>query len=119
MEKDKDSLMWKYAENNLDNVNGQTAFECAKQGDESANEVIDRYIMYLGESMLDMFNIFRPEAFVIGGGISYQGKYLTERLYTYCNDRHWGYKGTPKVEILTAELKNDAGIIGAAALLKQ
>lgn len=118
MLKDKDSLMWKFVDGNIENVDGRTAFECAKQGDECAQKVCDTYVYYLGESILNMLNIFRPEAFILGGGISAQKEYLTDKLKAYCEKFNYGYKSAPKTEILTATLGNDAGIIGAAALLK-
>ena len=65
-----------------------------------------------------MFNIFRPEAFILGGGVSAQGEYLNEKLRAYCEKYDYGYPQSPKTEILTATLGNDAGIIGAAALLE-
>ena len=117
MEKYKDSMMWEYCNNDINNVSGLTSFECAKKGDEAANKLIDEYVMYLGEGMLDFANIFRPEAFVIGGGISNQGEYLTNKLKAYLEKQHYGYEGSPASEVLIAKLKNDAGIIGAASLL--
>ncbi len=117
MEEHKDSMMWEYANNDINNVSGLTSFECAKKGDKWANEVIDNYVMYLGEGMLDFCNIFRPEVFVIGGGISNQGKYLTDKLQKYLEDHNYGYESAPRSEVVVAKLKNDAGIIGAASLL--
>lgn len=117
MEEHKDSMMWEYANNDINNVSGLTSFECAKKGDKWAKEVIDNYVMYLGEGMLDFCNIFRPEVFVIGGGISNQGKYLTDKLQKYLEDHNYGYESAPRSEVVVAKLKNDAGIIGAASLL--
>lgn len=117
MENDKSSKMWGFCRDNLENVNGLTAFECAKEGDKSANEVVDKYIKYLGEGILNYCNIFRPNCIVLGGGISNQKDYLVNKLVEYCEERDYGYKNTPKVEILIATLTNDAGIIGAAHLL--
>ncbi len=114
----KESAMWDYVKGELDNVDGRTAFECSKQGDKTAIAVVDRYVSYLGESLLNMFNIFRPEAFVIGGGVSGQGDYLINKVKAYCEKFDYGYKDAPRTKILTATLGNDAGIIGAAALLK-
>lgn len=118
MKADKDSKMWDFVDGDINKVDGRTAFETAKLGDKSAELVRDNYVKYLAESMMNMFNIFRPQAFILGGGVSAQGEYLTSRLKGYCEKMHYGYEGTPKVEILIATLGNDAGIIGAAALLK-
>ena len=117
MRADKNSMMWEYVGGDIDKVDGRTAFECEKQGDKSAKTVVDNYVAYLGESILNMLNIFRPQAFIIGGGVSAQGKNLTDRLIAYCERFEYGYKNAPKTAILTATLGNDAGIIGAAALI--
>lgn len=113
---DKNSVMWKFSPN-LDDVDGRTAFECSKQGDKSANAVVDYYVKYLGEGMLNFANIFRPQAIILGGGVCAQGDYLIFKLKDYCKDRNYGFADTPRFDILTAQLGNDAGIIGAAGLI--
>lgn len=118
MQNDKNSKMWEFVGGDLEKVDGRTAFECSKIGDESAIKVVDTYVYYLAESMLNMFNIFRPDAFILGGGVSAQGDYLVNKLKAYCEKFDYGYKNAPRTEILVATLGNDAGIIGAAALLK-
>lgn len=117
MNKNKESSMWSFCNNDIENIDGTTSFECAKKGDESANNVIDKYVKYLGEGILNMLNIFRPQVLLIGGGISNQGEFLVNKLNKYCEERNYGYKNCPIVEIKIAELKNDAGIIGAGALV--
>lgn len=115
---DKKSLMWDFVKGDIQKVDGRTAFECEKSGDKTATAVVDKYIEYLGESILSMLNIFRPEAFIIGGGISAQGNNLTDRLVKYCEKFEYGYHNSPVTQIITATLGNDAGIIGAAALIE-
>ncbi len=117
MLENKTSLMWKYVNGDINNVDGKTAFECEKQGDVTAIKVVNNYVKYLAESMMNLFNIFRPEIFVLGGGISNQGDYLLNKVIEYCEKFNYGYKDTPKVKIAIATLKNDAGIIGASALV--
>lgn len=114
----KNSKMWDFVAGDIDKVDGRTALECSKLSDESANKVVDNYIMYLGECLLNVFNVFRPDALIIGGGISAQGKYLTNKLKDYCEKFDYGYKNAPRTEIITAKLFNDAGIIGAASLIE-
>ncbi|MCQ2387691.1 MAG: ROK family protein, partial [Clostridia bacterium] len=80
MKKNKKSLMWKYVKNDINKVDGKTSFECAKLNDKTAKEVVDKYIMYLSEGVLSMLNIFRPDVFILGGGISAQGKYLIDKV---------------------------------------
>lgn len=114
---DGDSEMWKYVGGDIDAVDGRTAFECEKKGDPAAKRVVDNYVTYLSESIMNMLNIFRPPVFILGGGISKEGKNLTERVTAYLEEFSYGYKFAPKTKIVTATLGNDAGIIGAAALV--
>lgn len=118
MQKDRSSAMWDYVKGNVRKVNGLTAFECAKAGDASAQKVVDQYIGFLGEGLLNFINIFRPEAIVLGGGLSGQREALTNPLKAYLEKNGYGFGGvhSPKVEVLVSSLGNDAGIYGAAAL---
>ncbi|MGI6713843.1 MAG: ROK family protein [Bacilli bacterium] len=118
MKKDNKSLMWKISKE-LGIIDARVAFEAAKQGDQTAQKVVDNYIMYLGEGLLNFFNIFRPEAVVLSGGIANQGEYLFGRLDAYCQERKYGFECTPAVKILGSELGYDSGKIGAAALFFQ
>lgn len=114
---DKTTSMWTYVNGDINKVNGRTAFECAKNNDYLAIQVIENYVKYLSESIMNMLNVFRPKAFIIGGGISAEGSYLIDKVVSYCEMHEYGYKGAPKTQILKASLGNDAGIIGAAALI--
>ena len=116
---DKTSMMWDFANGDIENVNGITAFACAKKGDKTANKVVENYVSYVSEGILDYCNVFRPEMIVLGGGISKEGDYLTDKIKDYLESFSYGYEGTPKAEIVTAKLKNGAGIVGAASLIAE
>ena len=119
MMKNKNSLMWETVKGNIKNVDGKTAFISSKNGDETAIKVINQYIEYLSEGILNYCNVFRPDAIVLGGGISKEGSYLTEKIVNYLEKMHYGYINAPKCEVLTAKLGNDAGILGAASLIAE
>lgn len=117
MVNDIDSLMWDLANDNLENVNGRTAFDAAKKGDTAAKEVVDMYIKYLACGLTNMVNIFQPQVLCIGGGVCGEGDYLLKPLIKTI--RRWEYGGATQTnfsQIKIAELGNDAGIIGAAVL---
>lgn len=116
MMKDKDSLLWKEVKT-IDDVNGKTVFDAASKGDKTSKAVIKQYIAYIGEGLLNMCNIFRPECIVLSGGIANQGKVLTDRLTEYMEAQNYGYPYSPKTEIAVATLGYNSGIIGAASLL--
>lgn len=106
------SLMWDIA-GTLENVNGITAFDAMRKGDKVAAEVVNQYIEYVAVGIVDMVNIFQPEALCIGGGISKEGDNLLRPINAYLNEQCFISSGT---ELKIAELGNDAGIIGAAFL---
>ena len=116
MQANKGSLMWELCEGDIEKVTGVIPFEAEKQGDKAAKEVVDTYIKYLGETILNYNNIFRPNAFILSGGVAKQGDNLVNKLKEYCEKQHWGYENTPVPELLIAVLGYDSGIIGAASL---
>ncbi len=115
MEKDKASLMWKVA-GTLDDVDGKTAFDAEQMGDKSAKAVLDDYAKHLAEGIVNMANVIRPEAVLLGGGVAASGDKIIKRLQKLCDERIYGGKLVPCL-ITTASLGNDAGLLGAAALI--
>ena len=116
MDLDKASLMWEEFKQQ-GKVSGRTAFNAAKKGDETAIKVVDNYVMYLSEGLLNICNIFRPECIVLSGGIANQGDYLLDKVKAYCKKYDYGYPNSPVTEIKVAEIGYDSGIIGAACLI--
>ena len=115
MDKNKKSKCWEIAEK-LGKVDARVAFEAERAGDEVGHQLVENYVKYLGEGCLNYFNIFRPEALILSGGIANEGEYLLSRLRKYFEDRNYGFQGTPKVDLLVSELGYDSGKIGAGAL---
>ena len=97
-------------------VDGRTAFDCARQGDAVALEVVDRYTSYLTAGLGGMVNIFRPELILIGGGVSNAGEILLDGIRKKLSRYVLAYDIVGGPDIRKAELGNDAGIIGAAFL---
>lgn len=118
MEMDKNSVMWELCGGNIDNVNGRTAFDAMRKGDKSGKEVVDNYIDYLACGIVNVINIFQPEVLCIGGGISKEGETLLEPIRKYVEYNVFSKNIDKQTVIKTAELGNDAGIIGAAFLEK-
>lgn len=116
MQTDRNSKMWAFVDGDLNKVDGRTSFECAKAGDATAQGVVDAYIGYLAEGIINIVNIFRSQAVILGGGVCAQGKYLTEPLKKRVDAARYGGDDSFVTEILIATLGNDAGVIGAASL---
>ncbi len=114
MEKHKDSKLWEIG--SLDAVSGKTAFDYYDR-DEYAKDVVDSYVSHLACGITNMANIFRPDAVVLGGGVCAQGDSLILPLQKLVNENVFGKDQGPAVKVLTAKLENDAGCLGAAALV--
>lgn len=116
MEKNKNSQLWAIADNSLDNVDGKTAFDGMRMGDETGIQVVNEYINYLGCGLTNVVNIFQPEVLLIGGGICKEGENLTNPLEQYIEREAYCIDPNCSTKLDIAKLGNDAGIIGAAFL---
>ena len=97
-------------------VNGRVAFDAMRAGDEAGKEVVDEYVYYLGIGLANMVNLFQPEVLSIGGGISNEGQVLLDLVEPIVRKEQYGGDFAALTQLRIAELKNDAGIIGAATL---
>ena len=114
MESHPDSGLWEIA--TPDTVTGKTAFDLWET-DPVAKAVVDNYIEKLAVGLVNVANALRPEIIILGGGVCSEGDRLVSPLQAIMNrDVYAGDKG-PAVKILIATLGNDAGLLGAAALL--
>lgn len=110
-----DSIMWKIA-GDLDHVNAKTAFDAAEQGDEIAKQVLQKWMNYVGCGVANVVNTFEPEVVCIGGGVSNQGEVLLGPVRAYVEKETHNITTGKCPEIRACVLRNDAGVIGAAAL---
>lgn len=116
MRHEQDSLMWGLCDDDLNKVNGRTAFDGMRAGDAAAKKVVDRYIYYVACGLINAINIFQPEIICIGGGISHEGETLLEPLRRHIKRERYSMYSKTQTKICVAQLGNDAGIIGAALL---
>lgn len=115
MEAHKDSAMWKVA-GSLDKVDGRTAFDAMRAGDEAGKAVVDGYINYIACGLINVINIFQPEVLCIGGGICKEGDTLLVPLQAHISKERYSKFSSHQTKLCVATLGNDAGIIGAAFL---
>ena len=80
---------------------------------------VEQYIEDLADGLTNLANIFRPDAIILGGGISYRGDSLMEPLQNRLAKMIYGGQWNARVELMVSTLKNDAGIIGAASLVAE
>lgn len=114
MRDEPNSALWKYAPT-VERVDGRTVFLALKEGDPVAQRVLDRYVAELGEGIVNVANALRPQAVILGGGISAEGDTLLLPLRNYVYPRLYVSTEYAPFEICCAALGNDAGLYGAAA----
>ena len=85
--------------------------------DEYAREIVDEYLEALGCGIVNLANIFRPEVIILGGGVSAAGDLLVKPLSRMLDNEIYGGSYGPAVKIEVARLGNDAGALGAVALV--
>ena len=116
LEKNKESSLYTAVGGDLEKINGEVIYKELLKGDALAVKIVDKYVEYLSEGILNICNILRPEVILLGGGISNWEDVLTDKIKAYCQKENYGYKNAPIVEIKIATLKNDAGILGCKAV---
>ncbi|WP_160719272.1 ROK family glucokinase [Bacillus sp. USDA818B3_A] len=98
-------------------VTAKTIFDQAKKGDQLALIVVDKFYYYLGLACGNIGNILNPETIVIGGGVSAAGDMLLNGVEEYFQKFAFPTVKT-STKLKLAQLGNDAGVIGAASLVK-
>ncbi|MDR1292181.1 MAG: ROK family glucokinase [Clostridiales Family XIII bacterium] len=115
---DKDTKLWELVDGDIGKVEGRTAFDAMKAGDETAKTVIATYIDDLACGVINLINIFQPDILCVGGGVSEEGETLLAPLRGKVMEEVFSKNSEKNTEIVRAKLGNGAGVIGAAHLYK-
>jgi glucokinase len=99
----------------LQNINFQMLFELADAGDEVASEIREYCLKVWAAGAVGLIHAYDPEKIVIGGGVMRSGTVILPYIQAYVNEHAWTPWG--KVEVVAAQLGNDAGLFGAVPLL--
>jgi glucokinase len=116
LKKQKDSVLNVLIENNYDLLSPKKIKEAADKGDEFSISVIDDLGLKLGAAFASLSNVLDISTYIIGGGVAGFGLPLFNSIKRSLKDRVMAPL-KPRVKILSAKLKNDAGIKGASALV--
>jgi glucokinase len=95
-------------------VTPKTVTEAAIAGDPIALDVMEETGEWIAQALGSLLNILDLEACIIGGGVSEAGEVLLEPVRRRLPDFCWPQIGHG-VQVVAAELRGDAGILGAAA----
>jgi glucokinase len=97
----------------IENITAKEVAVAAQEGDSLAGEIINSAATYLGIGMVNLVNIFNPEMIVVGGGVAKMGDLLLNPARRVVMERAFP-ESVAAVRIVTTELGDDAGLLGAA-----
>lgn len=91
-------------------ITAKDIFDSAKNGDEYALGIVDKFAKYLGLALANIAAVADPQVFLIGGGVSAAGSIIIDNVKKYYEQ--YSMKALKGREIRLAKLGNDAGILG-------
>jgi len=97
---------------------GSMVTQAAIEGDQGSRSLLAEVGRWLGEGIVDVANVLDPASVVVGGGVSEAGDLLLDPARQAYADNLTAGEHRPHLVIVTAELGNDAGLIGAADLAR-
>ena len=102
----------------LEKIDYKAVFDHAKSGDAFANVVVDHSIGIWSTLVVNHAHTFAPQRIVVGGGIMADASAILPKMRDYVAKHMLSPKGY-SVEILAAELGNDAALRGAHWLVEE
>ena len=102
-----------------DKLSGHDITSAAAQGDPAAVELLADLGRWIGEGAASVTAILDPELIVLGGGVADAGALLLDPAQAAFRRQLTGRGHRPEARFAVASLGNDAGIIGAAALVAE
>lgn len=116
LSKNKKTLIFDLVDNNLKNLTPKIIHEASLQDDEYSINIINDLGRKLGYGLASIVNVFDVSNIVIGGGVSGFGRPLFKSTKDSVKERVLT-PIKPRVKVLQAKLKNNAGIKGASSLV--
>ncbi len=98
------------------NLTARDVSEAAQLGDPLSMAEIARAGMYIGQALAGFLHIFNPSIVIFGGGVSRSGPLLFDPLRAALQTHVMSPSFMSGLQIATATLGDDAGLLGALAL---
>jgi len=92
-------------------------FQAAAQGDGLSMSLIEDGAKYLAIACINLCRVIDLQMIIIGGGVANAGDALLEPLGEAFNAHNWNIDGAHKPTLHVTSLGNNAGYIGAGALI--
>ncbi len=101
-----------------EDLTGPLVTQAAREGDALARELLAEVGRWLGVGIANLVAALDPGTVVVGGGVSAAGDLLLEPARQAFRRQLTGRGYRPEARIVTAELGNEAGLVGAADLAR-
>jgi glucokinase len=111
-----ESLLAQLAGRDRAKVNGTLVTEAARRGDDVARSLLVSVGRRLGQGIAGLVNVLDPDVVVVGGGVVLAADMLLGPARVAFRESVEAFSHRAEVPILSAQLGNDAGAIGAAAM---
>jgi len=112
----KDSMIYKLVGNNMQNLSPKIIHDAALKDDVFSKNIIEQMGINLGCGLASIINVFDISNIVIGGGVAGFGRPLFKATKNSIKSRILTPL-KPRIKVLQAGLKNNAGIKGASSLV--
>ena len=102
-----------------EDTDGESFFAAVKDGDETANKVLDEFVYYLSEGLTNLINILQPDVLVLSGGITRAADLFLDKVRERVYRDVYSRSSAKNTQIRIASGIPDAGdvgIIGAALI---
>ncbi len=106
------------AEGKIENINAEIVEKAFRDNDSLAKDIIQRAARALSAGMVGIVNAFNPCRLILGGGVL-EGLQEIIKIVENGIRENALVASTSKLEVIPAKLHNEAGVIGAAALVFQ
>ncbi|MDP2181330.1 MAG: ROK family protein [Actinomycetota bacterium] len=110
----KGGAILKEAGGDIDAITAEDVIKAARTGDEVATRILMEAGVVLGRALVGLVNLLNPQMIVVGGGVGESAPFMIDRAAELIAEE--ALAGRRDVKVVPAELGNDAGMLGAAAL---
>ena len=111
------SRLWELAAGEIGRMDGRTAFQAYRLGDEAGTAIVEEYLRCIKVGVANIINSYQPQVLTLGGGIGECEEAILRAAEeavlegSYC-------KTLEHTSVCRAKLGGDAGIYGAACLMR-
>lgn len=116
IEKGIETSITRLVEEELKKVTAKVVAQAAHEGDPLANSIFKEAGFYIGLGIANLLHTLNPQLVILGGGVSKAGDLLFEPIRATVRARTMlSYQ--EGLRIVTAALRDDVGLLGAAAFV--